>query len=50
MINTFQGETESVTLKSCVRKPTDMLDRRFCFDLDITDRFVISLNSLEEQL
>uniref|UniRef100_A0A3Q2XVG3 Rho GTPase-activating protein 10 n=1 Tax=Hippocampus comes TaxID=109280 RepID=A0A3Q2XVG3_HIPCM len=32
------GETESVTLKSCVRKTTDMLDRRFCLELDITDR------------
>nr|XP_057902019.1 rho GTPase-activating protein 10 isoform X3 [Doryrhamphus excisus] len=32
------GETESVTLKSCLRKTTDMLDRRFCLDLDITDR------------
>lgn len=36
----FQGETESVTLKSCVRKTTDMLDRRFCLDLDITDRYI----------
>ncbi|XP_061626926.1 rho GTPase-activating protein 10 isoform X2 [Phyllopteryx taeniolatus] len=32
------GEMESVTLKSCVRKTTDMLDRRFCLELDITDR------------
>ncbi|CAL1601043.1 unnamed protein product [Knipowitschia caucasica] len=32
------GETESVTLKSCVRKTTDMLDKRFCLELDITDR------------
>lgn len=32
------GETESVTLKSCVRKTTDVLDRRFCLELDITDR------------
>lgn len=38
----FQGETESVTLKSCVRKTTDMLDRRFCLDLDITDRYVMT--------
>uniref|UniRef100_A0AAV2LN06 BAR domain-containing protein n=1 Tax=Knipowitschia caucasica TaxID=637954 RepID=A0AAV2LN06_KNICA len=33
------GETESVTLKSCVRKTTDMLDKRFCLELDITDRY-----------
>uniref|UniRef100_A0A3P9QJE9 Rho GTPase-activating protein 10 n=1 Tax=Poecilia reticulata TaxID=8081 RepID=A0A3P9QJE9_POERE len=32
------GEMESVTLKSCVRKTTDMWDRRFCLELDITDR------------
>ncbi|XP_015257744.1 PREDICTED: rho GTPase-activating protein 10 isoform X1 [Cyprinodon variegatus] len=44
------GETESVTLKSCVRKPTDMLDRRFCFDLDITDRpgTVLTVQALSE--
>uniref|UniRef100_A0A8C4NRS0 Rho GTPase activating protein 10 n=1 Tax=Dicentrarchus labrax TaxID=13489 RepID=A0A8C4NRS0_DICLA len=34
------GEIESVTLKSCVRKTTDMLDRRFCLELDITDRYI----------
>lgn len=38
----FQGETESVTLKSCVRKTTDVLDRRFCLDLDITDRYIFA--------
>lgn len=37
-----QGETESVTLKSCLRKTTDMFDRRFCLDLDITDRYIIT--------
>uniref|UniRef100_A0A673W2X0 Rho GTPase activating protein 10 n=1 Tax=Salmo trutta TaxID=8032 RepID=A0A673W2X0_SALTR len=36
------GETESVTLKSCVRKTTDMLDRRFCLDIEITDRYVVA--------
>uniref|UniRef100_A0A8C8IAC8 Rho GTPase activating protein 10 n=1 Tax=Oncorhynchus tshawytscha TaxID=74940 RepID=A0A8C8IAC8_ONCTS len=38
------GETESVTLKSCVRKTTDMLDRRFCLDIEITDRYVVALH------
>ncbi|KAM9770794.1 rho GTPase-activating protein 10 isoform 1-T1 [Menidia menidia] len=44
------GETESVTLKSCVRKTTDSLDRRFCFDLDITDRpgTVLTVQALSE--
>uniref|UniRef100_A0A8D3DF48 Rho GTPase activating protein 10 n=1 Tax=Scophthalmus maximus TaxID=52904 RepID=A0A8D3DF48_SCOMX len=44
------GETESVTLKSCLRKTTDMLDRRFCLDLDITDRpgLVLTVQALSE--
>ncbi|XP_061574380.1 rho GTPase-activating protein 10 isoform X2 [Cololabis saira] len=44
------GETESVTLKSCVRKMTEMLDRRFCLDLDITDRpgTVLTVQALSE--
>uniref|UniRef100_A0AAX7T9Q9 Rho GTPase activating protein 10 n=1 Tax=Astatotilapia calliptera TaxID=8154 RepID=A0AAX7T9Q9_ASTCA len=44
------GETESITLKSCVRKTTDVLDRRFCLDLDITDRpgTVLTVQALSE--
>ncbi|CAL8330322.1 unnamed protein product [Merluccius merluccius] len=44
------GETESVTLKSCVRKTTDVLDRRFCLELDITDRpgTVLTVQTLSE--
>ncbi|XP_033824328.1 rho GTPase-activating protein 10 [Periophthalmus magnuspinnatus] len=44
------GETESITLKSCVRKTTDMLDRRFCLELDITDRpgTVLTVQALSE--
>ncbi|XP_058497082.1 rho GTPase-activating protein 10 [Solea solea] len=44
------GETESVTLKSCLRKMTDTLDRRFCLDLDITDRpgTVLTVQALSE--
>uniref|UniRef100_A0A8C6Q355 Rho GTPase-activating protein 10 n=1 Tax=Nothobranchius furzeri TaxID=105023 RepID=A0A8C6Q355_NOTFU len=44
------GETESITLKSCLRKTTDMLDRRFCFDLEITDRYgtVLTVQALSE--
>ncbi|XP_076003744.1 rho GTPase-activating protein 10 isoform X1 [Genypterus blacodes] len=43
------GETESVTLKSCILKTTDMLDRRFCLDLD-TDRpgIVLTVQALSE--
>uniref|UniRef100_A0A8C9T3W8 Rho GTPase activating protein 10 n=1 Tax=Scleropages formosus TaxID=113540 RepID=A0A8C9T3W8_SCLFO len=32
------GETESVILKSCSWKTTEALDRRFCLDIEITDR------------
>ncbi|XP_017264613.1 rho GTPase-activating protein 10 isoform X2 [Kryptolebias marmoratus] len=44
------GETESVTLRSCVRKTTDTLDRRFCLDLDITDRpgTVLTVQAMSE--
>ncbi|KAM6942234.1 rho GTPase-activating protein 10 isoform 2-T2 [Lycodopsis pacificus] len=44
------GETESVTLKSCLRKTTDMFDRRFCLELDITDRpgTVLTVQAMSE--
>ncbi|KAK7929385.1 hypothetical protein WMY93_005780 [Mugilogobius chulae] len=44
------GEIESITLKSCVRKTTDVLDRRFCLELDITDRpgTVLTVQALSE--
>ncbi|XP_051561529.1 rho GTPase-activating protein 10-like isoform X1 [Myxocyprinus asiaticus] len=44
------GETDSVTLKSCVCKTTDMLDRRFCLDIEITDRpgTVLTVQALSE--
>uniref|UniRef100_A0A673MSA1 Rho GTPase activating protein 10 n=1 Tax=Sinocyclocheilus rhinocerous TaxID=307959 RepID=A0A673MSA1_9TELE len=44
------GETESVTIKSCVRKTTDTLDRRFCLDIEITDRpsTVLTVQALSE--
>ncbi|XP_066574546.1 rho GTPase-activating protein 10 [Amia ocellicauda] len=32
------GEPESVTLKSCTRKTTDMIDRRFCLEIEVADR------------
>uniref|UniRef100_A0AAY3ZZW3 Rho GTPase activating protein 10 n=1 Tax=Denticeps clupeoides TaxID=299321 RepID=A0AAY3ZZW3_9TELE len=44
------GETESVMLKSCVRKTTDVLDRRFCLDIETTDRpgTVVTVQALSE--
>uniref|UniRef100_A0AAQ4RS80 Rho GTPase-activating protein 10 n=1 Tax=Gasterosteus aculeatus aculeatus TaxID=481459 RepID=A0AAQ4RS80_GASAC len=44
------GETESVTLKSCLRKTLDVLDRRFCLELEITDRpgTVLTVQAMSE--
>ncbi|KAF5902160.1 rho GTPase-activating protein 10 isoform X1, partial [Clarias magur] len=44
------GENESVTLKSCLRKMTDTVDRRFCLDIEITDRpgIVLTVQALSE--
>lgn len=35
-----QGEDESVTLKSCTRRKTDSIEKRFCFDVEAVDRWV----------
>uniref|UniRef100_A0A673I6U1 Rho GTPase-activating protein 10-like n=1 Tax=Sinocyclocheilus rhinocerous TaxID=307959 RepID=A0A673I6U1_9TELE len=42
--------TDSVTIKSCIRKTTDTLDRRFCLDIEITDRpiTVLTVQALSE--
>ncbi|KAG5844877.1 hypothetical protein ANANG_G00132840 [Anguilla anguilla] len=44
------GETESVTLKSCSWKNNDVFDRRFCLDIEITDRpgLVLTVQALSE--
>ncbi|KAI1883657.1 hypothetical protein AGOR_G00233820 [Albula goreensis] len=44
------SETESVTLKSCLWKNTDVSDRRFCLDIEITDRpgLVLTVQALSE--
>ncbi|XP_061658450.1 oligophrenin-1-like [Syngnathoides biaculeatus] len=34
---TKQGPTQ-LTLKSCVRRRTDSIDKRFCFDVEVTER------------
>lgn len=33
-----QGEDEAVTLKSCTRRKTDSIEKRFCFDVEAVDR------------
>lgn len=34
----LQGEEEVVFLKSCIRRKTDSIEKRFCFDVELVDR------------
>uniref|UniRef100_A0A2K5TXK8 Rho GTPase-activating protein 26 n=1 Tax=Macaca fascicularis TaxID=9541 RepID=A0A2K5TXK8_MACFA len=43
-------EDESVTLKSCTRRKTDSIEKRFCFDVEAVDRpGVITMQALSEE-
>uniref|UniRef100_A0A8C7LDD9 Rho GTPase activating protein 26 n=1 Tax=Oncorhynchus kisutch TaxID=8019 RepID=A0A8C7LDD9_ONCKI len=37
------GEEESFTLKSCTRRKTDSIEKRFCFDVEAVDRSLVLL-------
>ncbi|XP_051536106.1 rho GTPase-activating protein 26-like isoform X1 [Myxocyprinus asiaticus] len=44
------GEEESFTLKSCTRRKTDSIEKRFCFDIEAVDRpGVITMQALSEE-
>ncbi|XP_021082307.1 LOW QUALITY PROTEIN: rho GTPase-activating protein 26 [Mesocricetus auratus] len=44
------GEDESITLKSCTRRKTDSIEKRFCFDVESVDRSgVITMQALSEE-
>ncbi|ERE84213.1 rho GTPase-activating protein 26 [Cricetulus griseus] len=44
------GEDESITLKSCTRRKTDSIEKRFCFDVEAVDRSgVITMQALSEE-
>ncbi|XP_073211812.1 rho GTPase-activating protein 26 isoform X4 [Lepidochelys kempii] len=44
------GEDEAVTLKSCIRRKTDSIEKRFCFDVEAVDRpGVITMQALSEE-
>ncbi|XP_077183057.1 rho GTPase-activating protein 26 isoform X2 [Paroedura picta] len=44
------GEDEAITLKSCIRRKTDSIDKRFCFDVEAVDRpGVITMQALSEE-
>ncbi|XP_030649318.1 LOW QUALITY PROTEIN: rho GTPase-activating protein 26-like [Chanos chanos] len=44
------GEEESFTLKSCTRRKTDSIEKRFCFDVEAVDRpGMITMQALSEE-
>ncbi|XP_061103631.1 rho GTPase-activating protein 26-like [Conger conger] len=44
------GEEESFVLKSCTRRKTDSIEKRFCFDVEAVDRpGVITMQALSEE-
>uniref|UniRef100_A0A674NBX8 Rho GTPase activating protein 26 n=1 Tax=Takifugu rubripes TaxID=31033 RepID=A0A674NBX8_TAKRU len=44
------GEEESFILKSCTRRKTDSIEKRFCFDIEAVDRSgVITMQALSEE-
>ncbi|KAJ4930252.1 hypothetical protein JOQ06_019258 [Pogonophryne albipinna] len=44
------GDEESFTLKSCTRRKTDSIEKRFCFDVEAVDRpGVITMQALSEE-
>ncbi|XP_044515806.1 rho GTPase-activating protein 26 [Gracilinanus agilis] len=44
------GEDESVILKSCTRRKTDSIEKRFCFDVEAIDRpGIITMQALSEE-
>ncbi|CAL1573488.1 unnamed protein product [Knipowitschia caucasica] len=43
------GAAEMLRLRSCVRRKTDSIDKRFCFDIEVMERHgVITLQALSE--
>uniref|UniRef100_A0A7N8YG47 Rho GTPase-activating protein 26 n=1 Tax=Mastacembelus armatus TaxID=205130 RepID=A0A7N8YG47_9TELE len=46
----MQGEEESFILKSCTRRKTDSIEKRFCFDVEAVDRAgVITMQAMSEE-
>ncbi|KAK3524478.1 hypothetical protein QTP70_029294, partial [Hemibagrus guttatus] len=45
------GEDESFVLKSCIRRKTDSIEKRFCFDVEAVDRpgVMITMQALSEE-
>lgn len=44
------GDEDSFTLKSCTRRKTDSIEKRFCFDVEAVDRpGIITMQALSEE-
>ncbi|MEQ2198780.1 Rho GTPase-activating protein 26, partial [Xenoophorus captivus] len=44
------GEEESFILKSCTRRKTESIEKRFCFDVEAVDRQgIITMQALSEE-
>lgn len=45
------GEGELLTLKCCIKRNTDTIDRRFCFDIEATDRpgILVTMQAFSEE-
>uniref|UniRef100_H3ASZ9 Rho GTPase-activating protein 42 n=1 Tax=Latimeria chalumnae TaxID=7897 RepID=H3ASZ9_LATCH len=44
-----QNPSEMFKLKSCIRRKTDSIDKRFCFDIEVVERHgIITLQALSE--
>ncbi|XP_050991236.1 rho GTPase-activating protein 42 isoform X10 [Labeo rohita] len=45
----MSNPTEKFRLKSCIRRKTDSIDKRFCFDIEVVERHgIITLQALSE--
>lgn len=45
----MSNPTEKYKLKSCIRRKTDSIDKRFCFDIEVVERHgIITLQALSE--
>ncbi len=41
----MSNPTEKYKLKSCIRRKTDSIDKRFCFDIEVVERWVSALTT-----
>lgn len=39
------NQPETFKLKSCIRRKTDSIDKRFCFDIEVVERSVTHIHN-----